>query len=70
MLALVVGGRDGLDDAKSSLATRSLVLLVVEQVRVVIFLLAKEVVLLVGIEVSVVRRKNYTFAQFNDLKSN
>ena len=70
MLALVVGGRDGLDDAKSSLATRSLVLLVVEQVRVVIFLLAKEVVLLVGIEVSDVRRKNYTFAQFNDLKSN
>ena len=70
MLTLIVGGRDGLDDAESSLATRSLVLLVVEQVRVVIFLLAKEVVLLVGIEVSVVRRKNDTFAQFNDLKSN
>ena len=70
MLALVVGGRDGLDDSKSPLATLPLVLLVVEQVRVVIFLLAKEVVLLVGIEVSDVRRKNYTFAQFNDLKSN
>ena len=70
MLALIVGGRDRLDDAESSLATRSLVLLVVKQVRVVIFLLAKEVVLLVGIEVSDVRRKNYTFAQFNDLKLN
>jgi hypothetical protein len=52
VLALIVGGRDRLDDAESSLATRSLILLVVEQVRVVIFLLAKEVVLLVGIEVS------------------
>ena len=62
VLALVVGGRDGLDDAESSLATRSLVLLVVEQVRIVIFLLAKEVVLLVGIKVSDVRRNNYTFA--------
>ena len=63
MLALVVGGWDGLDNAKSTLATRSLILLVVEQIRIVIFLLAKEVVLLVGIEVPVVRRRNYICAR-------
>ena len=63
MLALVVGGWDGLDNAKSTLATRSLVLLVVEQVRIVIFLFAKEVVLLVGIEVPGVRKRNYVYAR-------
>ena len=51
MLALIVGGRDGLDDSKSPLATLPLVLLVIEQVRVVIFLFAKEVIFLVGVEV-------------------
>ena len=62
VLALIVGGRDGLDDSKSPLATLPLVLLVIEQVRVVIFLFAKEVIFLVGVEIPGVQRGNYKCA--------
>ena len=51
VLALIVGGRDGLYDAESSLSSLPLVFLVVEQVRVLLLLLPQEVVLLVGIKV-------------------
>ena len=51
VLALIVGGRDGLYDAESSLSSLPLVFLVVEQVRVLLLLLPEEVVLLVGIKV-------------------
>ena len=51
VLALIVGGRDGLYDAESSLSSLPLVFFVVEQVRVLLLLLPKEVVLLIGIKV-------------------
>ena len=51
VLALIVGGRDGLYDAESSLSSLPLVFLVVEQVRVLLLLLPQEVVLLIGIKV-------------------
>ena len=62
VLALIVGGRDGLYDAESSLSSLPLVFLVVEQVRVVIFLFAKEVIFLVGVEIPGVQRGNYKCA--------
>ena len=51
VLALIVGGRDGLHDAESSLSSLPLVFFVVEQVRVLLLLLPQEVVLLIGIKV-------------------
>ena len=51
VLALIVRGRDGLYDAESSLSSLPLVFFVVEQVRVLLLLLPKEVVLLIGIKV-------------------
>ena len=51
VLALIVGGRDGLYDTESSLSSLPLVFFVVEQVRVLLLLLPQEVVLLVGIKV-------------------
>ena len=51
VLALIVGGRDGLYDAESSLSSLPLVFLVVEQVRVLLLLFPQEVVLLIGIKV-------------------
>ena len=51
VLALIVGGRDGLYDAESSLSSLPLVFFVVEQVRVLLLLLPQEVVLLIGIKV-------------------
>ena len=51
VLALIVGGRDRLYNAESSLSSLPLVFFVVEQVRVLLLLLPQEVVLLVGIKV-------------------
>ena len=51
VLALIVGRRDGLYDAESSLSSLPLVFLVVEEVRVLLLLLPQEVVLLIGIKV-------------------
>ena len=51
MLALVVGGGDGLDDPERPLAARPRVLLIIEGVMALILLLPKEVVLLIGIKV-------------------
>ena len=51
VLALIVGGRDGLYDAESSLSSLPLVFFVVEQVGVLLLFLPQEVVLLIGIKV-------------------